>query len=149
MRDDGTKVGASTSEVAERLNRGRYVVAVRSSAGGGTGRYDLSLVIRSLTSMALTTSAREAPPGTAFTITPAITPQPNGGSVKLQIDRFDPLTGWHFFRILRLAPGASLTWTPPAAGRWRVRASYLGTLQFSPSRTGYVFLLVAKPLPAP
>ena len=149
MRDNGGRVGSSRSEIATRLDRGRYVVAVRSAAGRPAAGYGLSLVIRSLTSMTLTTSAREVLPGTAFTITPVVAPSPNGGSVKLQIDRFDPLTGWHFHRIYRIAPGASLSWTPPAAGRWRVRASYLGTLQFSPSRTAYVALLVAKPLPTP
>ena len=146
LRDDGRQVDASSS-IARRLDRGRYVVAVRGRAGGRAARYRVSLVVRSLTSMALTSTGKEVTPGTSVTLTPAISPLPNGGMVKLQIDRFDPLTGWHFYRIHRLRPGSSLTWTPPAAGRWRVHASYLGTLQFSPSRSGYVLILVGKPLP--
>jgi hypothetical protein len=41
----------------------------------------------------------------------------------------------------------SISWTPPALGRWRVRASFAGTLMFGPSRSGYVSLLVAAKLP--
>ena len=66
----------------------------------------------------------------------------------MQVDRLDPLTGWQFNRIIRIrAPGGSVTWTPPAPGRWRVRASFLGTVRSSPSRSPYVALLVARPLP--
>ena len=65
----------------------------------------------------------------------------------IQIDRFDPLAGWQFSRLLRVAaPSASVSWTPPAAGRWRARARFLGTLRASPSRSGYAYVLVAKPI---
>jgi hypothetical protein len=40
------------------------------------------------------------------------------------------------------AASGTATWMPPAAGRWRVRASYLGSLTSSPSRSGYVLLVV-------
>ena len=56
-----------------------------------------------------------------------------GGRVELSIDRFDPLTGWHFHRLYRIAAQASVRWTPPAAGRWRVHARFLGTIRDSPS----------------
>ena len=63
-------------------------------------------------------------------------------------DRFDPLTGWQFNRKLRVrADERSVTWTPPTAGRWRTRATFLGTLLFSPSRSSYVRVVVARPLP--
>jgi hypothetical protein len=45
------------------------------------------------------------------------------------------------------AVSGSFTWTPPALGRWRARATFIGTLGFSPSPSGYVSLLVAPPLP--
>ena len=31
-----------------------------------------------------------------------------GGTVEIQIDRFDPLTGWHFNRFLRTTAGGSV-----------------------------------------
>jgi hypothetical protein len=81
------------------------------------------------------------------TLAPATTIAVNGW-IELQVGRFDPLTGWQFHRLCRVrAPGGTVTWVPPAQGRWRARASYLGTLRFSPSRSGYVYVLVATPLP--
>ena len=65
----------------------------------------------------------------------------------LEIDRFDPLTGWQFSRLVRLhAPGGSFAWTPPAAGRWRARARFLGTRNASGSRSRYARVLIATPL---
>ncbi len=82
-----------------------------------------------------------------MTLAPATTIAVNGW-IELQVGRFDPLTGWQFHRLYRVrAPGGTVTWVPPAQGRWRARASYLGTLRFSPSRSGYVYVLVATPLP--
>jgi hypothetical protein len=92
-------------------------------------------VIRQLTSTTLTAS------GTSFTA--RTNPTADGGTIELQIDRFDPLTGWQFNRLVHLSGrGGTYSWTPPAAGRWRARASFLGTLAYSPSRSGYVFVRV-------
>jgi hypothetical protein len=66
--------------------------------------------------------------------------------VEFQIDRFDPLSGWHFYRLVRTSVGATVSWKPPAAGRWRIRARFLGTRHSSPSRSGYAHILVAKPI---
>jgi hypothetical protein len=69
--------------------------------------------------------------------------------VQLRIDRFDSLAGWHFFRMINLSgAGGTVSWRPPAPGRWRARASFLGTVEFSPSTSGYASVLVAKPLGA-
>ena len=68
----------------------------------------------------------------------------SGGTVEIQVDRFDPLTGWHFNRLLRVPAGGSTTWAPPAEGRWRFRATYKGTIDASPSRSGYAHLLVKR-----
>ena len=83
-----------------------------------------------------------------MTLSLATTPAPDAGRVKLQIDRFDPLEGWQFFKLLDASAGTgSVSWAPPALGRWRFRAAFTGTLTFSPSRSGYAFVLVAPPLP--
>src|SRR2546423_1173070 len=63
----------------------------------------------------------------------------SAGVVKLEIDRFDPLTGWHFYRLLRLRLGADgrtgISWRPPAIGHWRAQASFHGTRTASPSNS--------------
>jgi hypothetical protein len=147
LTDTGSKIQSSTREIRRQLDRGRYVVAVHAQVGAPGAPYTLSLVVRALTSTTLTASQTETLPRTAVTLT-ASTPVADNGWIEVQVDRFDPLTGWQFYRLYRVrAPGGTVTWVPPAQGRWRARASYLGTLRFSPSRSGYVHLLVATPLP--
>ena len=149
MTDTGSRVQSSSDEIRRRLDRGRYVVAVSGNVGGVAATYTLSLVVRTLTATTLTTSAKEILPRSPVTLMAATT-NANAGWIEVQIDRFDPLTGWQFYRLYRVrAPGGTITWTPSAQGRWRARASYLGTLRFSPSRSGYVHVLVATPLPEP
>lgn len=143
LTDSGGRVAAGGNEIRRRLGLGLYVVAVRGEVGTPGGRYALSLVIRLLTSTSLTTSSAQIARGSSVSLTASTSPPPDGGTIELEIDRFDPLSGWHFSRLVHLhAPGASLGWTPPAAGRWRARATFLGTLRFSSSRSGYVFVLV-------
>jgi len=135
VTESGGRVAAGNGEIRRRLGAGRYVVAVRAASGSRAGGYGVSLVIRQLTSTTLTAS------GTSFTA--RTNPTADGGTIELQIDRFDPLTGWQFNRLVRLSGrGGTYSWTPPAAGRWRARASFLGTLAYSPSRSGYVFVRV-------
>jgi hypothetical protein len=90
-------------------------------------------------------SSAEISPGASVSLSCLVSPAASG-RVELQIDRFDPLTGWHFHRVIRTSAGASLSWRPPAAGRWRVRASFLGSARSAPSRSGYAHILVAKPI---
>jgi hypothetical protein len=147
LTDQGRRVAASADEIRRRLERGRYVVAVGSAVGWKASRYALSLVVRTLTATTLSADAAEVTPGTAVSFTAGTAPPADGGWIELEIDRFDPLTGWQFSRLLRVrAPAATVRWTPPDRGRWRARASYLGTLRFSPSTSPYVHVLVAKPL---
>ena len=149
LTDEGGRVQSSGDQIRRQLDRGRYVVAVQSSVGKDAARYNLSLVVRALTATTLSASSSEVEPHSAVTLTTSTSPVPDSGWIGVQIDRFDPLTGWQFHRLYRVrAPGGTVTWTPPAAGRWRMRASYLGTLRFSPSRSSYVLVLVATPLPA-
>jgi hypothetical protein len=124
-----------------RLEPGRYVVAVTASFGDPAARYELSLLIREITATTLRLAAGTVAPGDPVTIRPE-TAGATGGIVEVQIDRFDPLTGWHFNRLLRVPAGGSTIWTPPAEGRWRLRATYKGTLEASTSRSGYAHLLV-------
>jgi hypothetical protein len=149
LTDTGTRIAAGSDALRRRLGRGRYVVAVQAPVGGRSGRYRLSLRLRDVTNTSVRVSgaaSSEITPGSAVTISCFVAPA-SGGRVELQIDRFDPLTGWHFHHVRRIPAGATTTWRPPAAGRWRVRASFLGTPTAARSRSGYAHILVARPLP--
>lgn len=142
VRDDGRRLG-SYSSLRRRLEPGRYVVAVTASFGDPGARYELSLLIREITSTTLRLASTTVAPGSPVTLRPEVA-NATGGVVEIQIDRFDPLTGWHFNRLLRVAAGGSTSWAPPAEGRWRLRAAYRGTIDASPSRSGYAHLLVRR-----
>ena len=64
----------------------------------------------------------------------------SSGSVRLELDRFDPLSGWHFYRLYRLRLGGNgrtgISFRPPAIGHYRVHASFGGTRTESPSDGG-------------
>ena len=149
LSDAGGRLAEAESSLRRRLARGRYVVAVRGRVGERGGPYRLSLLLRDVTGTSLNiggSTSIEVSPGTTLTLAPVVSPAPGGGTVALQIDRFDPLTGWHFHKLVRVAAGQGLAWTPPALGRWRVSASFLGTPRSSPSRSGYLYVRVAKPI---
>jgi len=132
---------ASGPVVRRRLAPGRYVVAVAASPGTPGGGYGLALLVRDITSTSLVLGAAEVPLGTSIVLQPLVSPAAAGG-VELQIDRFDPFGGWQFVRLVRTTVGASVTWTPPRAGTWRVRARFLGSSSASPSRSGYARVTV-------
>jgi hypothetical protein len=142
LRDDGTRLG-SHERLRRKLGPGRYVVAVSAAVGEPAVRYGLSLLVREITSTTLRLPATPVAPGTPVVLRPEVA-KATAGTVEIQIDRFDPLTGWHFNRLLRARVGGSVTWAPPAEGRWRFRASFRGTTEASPSRSGYALLQVRR-----
>ena len=147
LTDTGAGIGSSDRQLRLRLRPGHYVAAVRGTVGSPSGRYTLGLVVRQLTQTTLSASAESVAPGGSVTYTVRTSPAPDGGVLELEIDRFDPLTGWQFNRLIRVSvPGGNVSWTPPALGRWRAHVRFLGTLAFSPSESGYVSVLVANPL---
>lgn len=149
LTDTGKRLVTGGDSVRRRLDRGRYVVAVQAPAGTSGGRYRLALRLRDVTSTTVLVSgtrSAEVPPGTAVSISCLVSPTTSGGRVELQIDRFDALTGWQFYRVIRVRVGATVYWRPPAAGRWRIRARFLGTSGSSPSRSGYAHVNVARPI---
>lgn len=128
--------GALTS----RLGRGTYYAAVRAD-GGAHGRYRLSLLERAITTttvLANGTGSTTVAPGGSVAITVGVS-SASAGAVRLEIDRFDPLSGWHFYRLYRLRLGANgrtgISWRPPQIGHWRARASFGGTRTASPSES--------------
>ncbi len=142
VRDDGQRLGTYAS-LRRSLEPGRYVVAVTDGFGDPGSSYTLSLLIREITSTTLRLASPTVAPGSPVTLRPDVA-HGAGGTVEIQVDRFDPLTGWLFNRLLRVPAGSSTTWAPPAEGRWRFRATYKGTIDASPSRSGYAHLLVKR-----
>jgi hypothetical protein len=149
LNDFGRRLASGATTLRRRLPRGRYVVAVQAPPGTSGGGYRLSLRLRTLTATTLLISGErsaEVTPGTTVSILCATTPTPAGGRVELRIDRFDTLTGWSFYRVIRVPVGATISWNPPAVGRWRARARFLGTRDAAPSSSGFAYVLVAKPI---
>jgi hypothetical protein len=137
-----------------RLNPGRYYAVVRARESSG-GRYRLAMLLREITTTDLLISGGHdvsALPGQAVTLAARVSSAAAaGGLVRIQVDRFDPLDGWQFFRLFVLRAGgdgsASAIWVPPTVGRWRAHAVFYGTRTASPSSSAYSRLLVASELP--
>ena len=146
LTDTGSRVDGGSTRIRRRLGPGRYVVAVQGVVGTPAGRYRLSVRLRDVTSTSVLVSGRssvEIRAGSSVALTCVVSPAAFGGRVELEIDRFDPLTGWHFHRLVQAPVGTTVSWRPPAAGRWRVRARYLGSSRSAPSRSGYAHIVVA------
>jgi hypothetical protein len=121
-----------------RLRPGTYFAVVRAGSGA-RGGYRLSLLERGITTTTvLANGSRRATvgPGASVAITVAVDFS-SAGAIRLEIDRFDPLSGWHFYRLYRLRLGSNgrtgISWRPPNIGHWRATASFRGTRTASPS----------------
>ena len=140
-------------QIRLKLKPGRYFTAVRSRSGAD-GRYTLSRLTRVITrTRVLVDGKRDADlrPGQTAAIGVRITPG-ESGPVTVDVERFDPLSGWQFYkRYRRRAAGGSATiaFQPPTVGRWRVRATYDGTRTAAPSGPAGASFTVAEPLGTP
>ena len=90
---------------------------VTTAFGGANAGYTLTLLVREITSTSLRLDAATIAPGTSVVVRPVVA-KASSGFVSIQVDRFDPLTGWQFNRLLRVRVGGSANWQPPAEGRW-------------------------------
>jgi hypothetical protein len=137
------------SELRARLDEGEYFIAVRAR-GQSFGHYRIALLLREITAtVALIDEVTDATAelGRAVRLSARVTPDAAiGGGLQFRIDRFDPIEGWQFSRLLNARVGsgglATVAWSPPAVGRWRVRAIFAGTRAASPSASVYTQLLV-------
>ena len=126
------------------LPPGHYYASVRAQSRDG-GAYRLSLRVHAITGTTLTTTTTAPRVGYSVSLTATVSNVSGTGQVEFVIERLDPLQGWVFataHRVTAWGGRASLSWAPPSAGRWRVRASFLGTSTATPSRSGYVDLTV-------
>jgi hypothetical protein len=141
----------SGTQIDVRLRPGRYFAAVRASKGA-SGSYRLRRVSRTITRTRVSVNGhREAKvkPGEQVTLAAHVLPGVRG-PVLLQIERYDPVYGWQFYRSFRKRAGrdgrVSLGFNTPSVGRWRVQARYLGTRQSSPSDSRLASWKVQRPL---
>ena len=150
LNENGRRISSSAGPgpLTSGLGPGTYFVAVRAD-NGAHGRYRLSLLERGLTTTSvLVNGSRSATVSTGASVAIGVDVSFSpSGAVRLEIDRFDPLSGWHFYRLYRLRLGGNgrtgISWRPPAIGHWRVRASFGGTRTASPSYGGTARLVVS------
>ena len=141
----GRRLGRSA-----RLKPGRYYAVVRAN-GRSAGRYRLRKVVRVITSTSLTFNGSRrgtAAPGASVSLRAFVQPGVSG-PVTIVVERFDPLSGWHFerrYRTRALAGSASVGYRPPGEGRYRARASFRGTRSAARSESGVARLFVSGPL---
>jgi hypothetical protein len=150
LNDRGRHLEASSFLIRRGVPAGRYFVAVRSESDRRVG-YRLSRISRTITRSRLTingTRHAQAGPGEAVRVAVSVTPAVSG-TVRLDIERFDPLAGWQFYRRLHTHASsgrASVSFVPPSVGRYRVRGLFMRTRSATASATNVATLLVASPL---
>ncbi|HEX2084059.1 MAG TPA: hypothetical protein VHF89_00110 [Solirubrobacteraceae bacterium] len=146
----GKRLARGSGGLTRRLKPGRYFAAVRAGRRE-TGAYRLTRVSRAITrTRMLVEGSRRATiaPGSTASLTARVAPGAEG-PVTMDVERFDPVEGWQFarrFRVRASGGTATVAFRPPAVGRWRVRARFLGTRGASPSQSGLAYLYVQGPL---
>jgi hypothetical protein len=136
--------GNGSQTLAHRLLAGTYY-AVVSERRRTSGNFTLERESRTITSTSISFSAAKATPGEGLAIETKVTPA-QSGPIDIQIERFDPVFGWQFYREVSAfvsAGVASVPFVPPTVGMWRAKAKYLGTRIASPSGVGPAYLLVS------
>jgi hypothetical protein len=136
--------GSGSQTLQHQLVTGRYyaVVSVRDATAGN---FTLVRESRTITSTSLSFSSAKAAPGEGLGIDVKVSPAASG-PVTVEIERFDPVFGWQFYRqdhVFASEGSASDPFTPPAVGRWRAKATYEGSRTSSPSAVGFSYLLVS------
>jgi hypothetical protein len=136
--------GSGPQTLVHQLKPGRYY-AVVSTRNDSLGNYTLIRQSRTITSTSVSFSSSRSPAGQGLGINVKVSPAVSG-PVIVDIERFDPVFGWQFFRqeTGSVSGGTtSLPFAAPAVGRWRVNARYGGSRTASPSAVGFSYLLVS------
>jgi hypothetical protein len=151
LRAGGKVLARGSDTIERRVGPGRYFALVRAGRRE-SGSYVLRRVSRTITNTRINVNGQrtaKSPPGRDATIGVRVGPG-EAGPVIIRIERFDPVHGWQFVRTVRVrassSGAAAVRFHPPSVGRWRMRASFLGTRGASPSQSGYAELRVQAPL---
>jgi hypothetical protein len=136
--------GSGPQKLQHQLRKGRYYAEV-SVRNHTSGNFTLTRESRTITRTKIAFGAERGTVGRTVTIKVRVSPPETSGPVKVQVQRFDPVFGWQFYRELEAqvqAGTADIPFTPPAVGNWRANATYAGSRVASPSAVGYTYLLV-------
>jgi hypothetical protein len=134
--------GSGSQKLQQKLTVGRYYVAV-SVRNGSAGDFSLERESRTITHTKASFGRISARAGRETPIHVRVSPGASG-PLKVNIERFDPLFGWQFYRQVRTqvnAGVASIPFTAPTVGRWRADAVYAGSRVSSPSAVGFTYLI--------
>jgi hypothetical protein len=135
--------GSGPQKLQQQLRKGRYYAEV-SVRNHTSGNFALTRESRTITHTKIAFGAERGTAGRAVSIKVRVAPEA-AGPVKVEVQRFDPVFGWQFYRVIEAqvqAGIAEIPFTPPAVGNWRADASYAGTRVSSPSGVGFTYLLV-------
>jgi len=132
-----------------------YVFVTRASFAANASsnriprtKYRITVLVRGLTTTELLVNGgtlTTVAPDTGVALSTYTTPYPQGGVTRIEGDYFDiARQRWVFRRAWDVAPNTSVTFTPQAVGRWRLRATFDGTDVSAPSRSDYRELDVAS-----
>jgi hypothetical protein len=137
--------GSSGSQkLTDQLEPGRYYAVVSIDALT-RGTYTLIRESRTITQTRVAFSSSKAHPGEALSIEVKVAPAVSGPAT-VEIERFDPVFGWQFYRSEQgyVSDGvAQLPFAPESVGLWRVNARFGGSRTASPSAVGFSYLLVS------
>jgi hypothetical protein len=136
--------GSGSQMLTHRLAPGTYY-AVVSANNNARGNFSLLRQSRTITSTTISFSSSKAAAGQPLSIDVKIAPA-ESGPVSVEIQRFDPVFGWQFYREEHASASgglASIPFTPPTVGMWRAKANYEGSSTASPSAVGHTYLLVS------
>jgi hypothetical protein len=155
LNDQGRYLQCNCGSTGEETIRrqtapGRYFVVVQAEQFGW-GPFTLYRESRLITHVNVTfdgTGYEQVLPGgvtqLAAHVTPAVT-----GPVTFEVDSFDPVQRWQFYRYYHVQAVnglAQIAFIPPHVGRWRASVSFDGTRSASPATSGVAQILVAGPL---
>jgi hypothetical protein len=143
--------GSTGQETIRRqISPGRYFVVVEAHSFG-IAQFTLTLQLRLITHVKVTfdgTGYEEIAPARAIRVAAHVTPRVDG-PVTIEIQRFDPVERWQFYRVYHVQAInglAEVGFLPPHIGRWRAWVSYNGTRTASPATGGPAQALVAESL---
>jgi hypothetical protein len=135
--------GSGAQQLQRQLLKGHYY-AVVSERNHTSGDFTLTRESRTITHTKISFGAEHGVAGRAVAIDVHVAPGASG-PLKVEVQRFDPVFGWQFYRTLEVAVSAgttSIPFTPPSPGNWRADAAYGGSRTFSPSGVGFTYLFV-------